>query len=187
MLIMVIIFCHACGDDDTSNTVTGTESEETSSSTESEESDSDDESEADDGNDSDDTEDNSTETESDDDEEDSTGAGSSGNGIVEIALNGDNYLVMAQDITHTLTWDEAVATCKNLSLNGYTGWHLPSKAELVSMYKRKGTIGGFSDAWYWSSTETNDYNALQQDFGDGKQNAYAGKGGEARVRCLRTM
>ena len=166
LLMMVVIFCYSCGDATDSNDSGGTEDDSTET-----------ESDAD--------EDDSAEAESDSDDNASTDTGSSGNGVVEISLNGGNYLVMAQDLTDTLTWDEAVATCKNSSGGGYTGWYLPAKGELYSLYERKGDIGGFYDTWYWSSTETNDYNALQQDFGDGKQNAYAGKGGEARVRCVK--
>ena len=63
-----------------------------------------------------------------------------------------------------------------LNINGFTGWFLPSSDELDLMYrnlKEKG-LGGFSDNWYWSSTQSystfhadNLQKAVLQYFGNG--------------------
>jgi hypothetical protein len=49
--------------------------------------------------------------------------------------------------------DYAAKLCSDLSLGGYDDWFLPSWNELSTMYELRSTIGGFSAAWYWSSTE----------------------------------
>jgi hypothetical protein len=36
---------------------------------------------------------------------------------------------------------------------GYTDWYLPSKGELLKLFASKALIGGFSDTYYWSSSE----------------------------------
>ena len=47
----------------------------------------------------------------------------------------------------TMTWKEALAWCKNLSLGGHTDWRLPTIKELASVQVASGLIGS-----YWSST-----------------------------------
>lgn len=55
---------------------------------------------------------------------------------------------------------------------GYNDWYLPSKYELNLMYKLRDVIGGFSDHFYWSSTElmvSPLLGACVQHFGNGDQ------------------
>jgi hypothetical protein len=63
----------------------------------------------------------------------------------------------------------AARVCKDLVLNGYDDWFLPSKDELNEMYLHKDVIGGFTDNSYWSSTEYNRLNGYQQSFYTGGQ------------------
>ncbi len=53
----------------------------------------------------------------------------------------------------------------------YGGWYLPSKYELKLMYVNLHTNsnGNFADNWYWSSTESNSYDAWSQSFSGGGQ------------------
>ena len=52
-------------------------------------------------------------------------------------------------------WNSAVDVCRNLNLNGYSDWYLPSKNELDACFYEKLAIGGFEGKYYWSSTEYN--------------------------------
>ncbi|MCL2184814.1 MAG: InlB B-repeat-containing protein [Treponema sp.] len=84
--------------------------------------------------------------------------------------------------------DGAALLCSSLNISGHTGWFLPSKDELNLMYvnlHQKG-IGGFSRAWYWSSSQgsglwsSSEGQAWTQNFSDGSQNVYnRGVGGVA--------
>ena len=49
----------------------------------------------------------------------------------------------------------------------YDDWFLPSKYELNQLYLNKGTIGGFTAIYYWSSSETSANTAWMQNFSDG--------------------
>lgn len=81
-----------------------------------------------------------------------------------------------------------------LTLNGYTDWFLPSKDELNLMYQNigpgnaleLGNIGSFASAFYWSSTENDNYNAWRQIFSNGYQVANW-KSNTIRVRAVRAF
>jgi hypothetical protein len=65
----------------------------------------------------------------------------------------------------------AAQLCASLNFDGHKDWFLPSKDELNLMYynlKRKG-LGGFSNGWYWSSSQYSNYFAWIQLLGDGTQ------------------
>lgn len=51
----------------------------------------------------------------------------------------------------------------------YDNWFLPSRDELDAMYSNLHSVGAgfFEDAYYWSSTESNEYMALGTHFNDG--------------------
>ena len=49
---------------------------------------------------------------------------------------------------------------------GYDDWFLPSKDELNLLYLQRAAVGGFTTDWYWSSTEYDNNNALEQYFDD---------------------
>ena len=74
----------------------------------------------------------------------------------------------------------AADICANLVLSGYTDWFLPSKDELNLMYQNigrgnalgLGNVGGFTDTYYWSSTEVDDSFARGQYFYFGFQNDF---------------
>jgi hypothetical protein len=64
----------------------------------------------------------------------------------------------------------AAQICKDLVLNGYDDWYLPSKSECFNMYfnlKIMKKLGNFVDALYWSSTEASIGNAYSQYSNDG--------------------
>jgi len=71
------------------------------------------------------------------------------------------------------TNESAARLCASLNVNDYADWFLPGIDELELMYKnlyQKG-LGGFTDGFYWSSTQdSGNYSlALSRSFSDGKQ------------------
>jgi hypothetical protein len=65
----------------------------------------------------------------------------------------------------------AARLCDRLVSGGFDDWYLPSKVELGLMYLNLKTegAGGFSEDWYWSSSQLADAHAWVQNFGDGFQ------------------
>ncbi|MDG1735285.1 MAG: DUF1566 domain-containing protein [Crocinitomicaceae bacterium] len=63
----------------------------------------------------------------------------------------------------------AADLCANLTLGGYSDWFLPSKDELTQMYfnLHQQGLGGFSDFYYWSSSEAASNNAWVRRFANG--------------------
>jgi hypothetical protein len=69
----------------------------------------------------------------------------------------------------------------------YSDWYLPSKDELNKLYLNKVSIGGFSDANYWSSSEFNDIGAWGQSFVSGDEAYYNKRSATLRVRAVRAF
>jgi hypothetical protein len=69
----------------------------------------------------------------------------------------------------------------------YGDWYLPSMHELNLLYLQKGTVGGFANANYWSSTENDNTSARGQYF-DGGFQLYVNKNATAiYVRAIRSF
>jgi len=82
----------------------------------------------------------------------------------------------------------AAQLCTNLNFDGFNDWFLPSRDELDLMYKnlkQKG-LGGFSNNWYWSSSQGNNIGAWCQYFSDGSQGS-GGKNNTYSVRAVRAF
>nr|HPN22296.1 DUF1566 domain-containing protein [Tenuifilaceae bacterium] len=82
----------------------------------------------------------------------------------------------------------AARICYNLVLNGFNNWFLPSKNELLLMYSnlKMAGLGGFSDDFYWSSSEETNLYALYVSFINGSMSTYS-KEGTLRVRAVRAF
>jgi hypothetical protein len=87
--------------------------------------------------------------------------------------------------------NRAARLCVMLNINGFNDWFLPSKAELDWIYinLRRNGLGGFSNDWYWSSSEwpgqESSY-AHVQNFGDGREgNMETEKNRTHSVRAVR--
>lgn len=80
----------------------------------------------------------------------------------------------------------AAYLCQMLTLGGFNNWYLPSKQELNKLFINREAIGGFSHAYYWSSTEASGYSAWYQFFESGYQN-YSSKFLKNYVRAVRTF
>jgi hypothetical protein len=61
-------------------------------------------------------------------------------------------------------WTDADSQAKNYQGGGLTNWRLPDRGELDLIYQNRTTIGGFSNAGYWSSTVYNSNNVYFQNF-----------------------
>jgi hypothetical protein len=85
-----------------------------------------------------------------------------------------NSILMDEDYK---TSPYAVASCFDYETGVepelYNDWYLPSKMELLQMYKQRSVIGGFKASWYWCSYEASADFALAMDFGNYKGTEYA--------------
>jgi hypothetical protein len=83
----------------------------------------------------------------------------------------------------------AASVCADLVLNGYSDWYLPSRDELQLMYNRLRTqgLGGFANAWYWSSSQNSPFNAWVMNFHDGNVYHYNNKNNYYQVRAVRAF
>ena len=65
----------------------------------------------------------------------------------------------------------AARQCARLQQGGYDDWFLPSQLELGIMYLnlKESGLGGFDNAWYWSSSEVNADRVWMQNFRNGQQ------------------
>lgn len=72
----------------------------------------------------------------------------------------------SQAISNAGVTDSAVNLCLG-TINGYNDWFLPAKEQLNCLYQNQKALPGFMNAIYWSSTETDDNNALFQFFDNG--------------------
>ena len=107
---------------------------------------------------------------------------------IEIGMGQANTTTIV-NVLKTGSYAAKVCDDKSVTYNGktYADWFLPSKEELALMYINKATIGGFSDSYYWSSTEGNDIgSAWLQYFVSGVQFS-CGKGSTCRVRPIRAF
>jgi len=95
----------------------------------------------------------------------------------------DNTFLIVNECTET---GIAARICHDLILNGYDDWFLPAKDGLDSMYVNlhQAGFGGFSDTWYWSSSQEYDTEAWSQYFDNGSQSS-RNKDNQYHVRCVR--
>ena len=87
------------------------------------------------------------------------------------------------DFPQKMNWLDAKKACAKLG----KGWSLPTKMELSLLYQNQIKIGGFSNSYYWSSTETDMENAWRHNFGFGMSGFVADKGNEYFVRAVRVF
>jgi hypothetical protein len=80
----------------------------------------------------------------------------------------------------------AATICASYQGGGYGDWYLPSKYELNLLYLQKDVVGGFTFAYYWSSTEYNNNGAWIQYFNNGAQGLFD-KGYGEYMRAIRAF
>jgi hypothetical protein len=77
-----------------------------------------------------------------------------------------NFEIAPKSTELRLSWDDAMLYCFSLEIDGKVGWRLPTKDELNEIYK---SDNDFVGNVYWSSTESDGYNAWDQNFNNGFQ------------------
>jgi hypothetical protein len=98
-------------------------------------------------------------------------------------LSNTNAIIAVQSASSTTY---AAGLARAYTGGGYTDWYLPSKNELNKLFLNKVAIGGFYNTGYWSSSESELFNAWVQDFYLGDQ--YSGsKGNQNRIRAVRAF
>jgi hypothetical protein len=80
----------------------------------------------------------------------------------------------------------AARLCANLTEGGYSDWYLPSQGSLNALYINKDTIGGFTAANYWCSTEVDVDFAKTISFSTGTTGNFF-KGNTLYVRAVRSF
>ena len=83
--------------------------------------------------------------------------------------------------------NKAASLCKNLDLNGYGDWYLPSLDELNQLYINRVAIGGFDGLYYWSSTESSSTLAWRIYSADGIQFVLSKYVNDCSVRAVRSF
>ena len=84
------------------------------------------------------------------------------------------------DLSIKATWHEA----KKLTGSHPFDWHLPNRNELKLLYEQRNLVGDFANHLYWSSTESDSFNAWFHNFYIGNQ--FSGnKNLTHRVRTVR--
>jgi len=89
----------------------------------------------------------------------------------------------------TYNWPDADNQAKSHKGGGFSNWRLPDIGELDLMYQNlhRKSLGGFSNTYYWSSTEGG-YGHLYMNFNTGVQNGYDGESYNIyRVRAVRAF
>lgn len=84
-----------------------------------------------------------------------------GNTYQDIGTGKQNTVIINANCS---TPGRAARLCADLVLNGYSDWYLPSINELFSLSYAKKEVGGFSEDYYWSSSEFNDIRAYYASF-----------------------
>lgn len=90
--------------------------------------------------------------------------------------------VAANDLPSMNTWD----MCKSAAEELGAGWRLPTKDELLEIYKNKDKLGSFASDVYWNSYEKDAFNAGVVQFSNGKEGTFS-KVYNGHVRAVRSL
>lgn len=120
---------------------------------------------------------------------DGVGAGATNTAIIVAAQSNDtpggNFAAkVAADFS--VQEDGLTACTDSVDEICHGDWYLPSKHELNLLYQQRGVVGGFTDSFYWSSTEGDAAHAWYQVFGDTTQGNGV-KYNPLRVRAVRAF
>lgn len=100
-----------------------------------------------------------------------------------VAIESAHLAVLAQDFA-AMSQLEAANACGSSKVGGFSDWRLPTQTEVFTLYSEKDNIGGFSEAFYWTSDMADSYHNYSMSFADG---SLWSVNGNHRCRCVRSM
>ena len=105
--------------------------------------------------------------------------------IIGKPMRVDNILVAQKDFPKQMNWYDANKACTALG----NGWRLPTEEELNTLNKSKVKISGFSNEYYWSSTEnsSNADMAWCVGFYSGGRSSFYKDTFESKVRAVKDL
>jgi hypothetical protein len=113
--------------------------------------------------------------------------------VIYVTPDGTHGLIAAtKDQADSATWFVAQDSISNptkfdAETIKYTDWRLPTEYELYNLlYMQRALIGGFTNGYYWSSTEDDWHNAINYHFEDGSWHT-GNKYGRYYVRAVRSF
>ena len=111
--------------------------------------------------------------------------------IIEVSASGKHGIVAARLDQGTSNWYNTINSLSNPENHDAAGaefkdWRMPSNRELNLMYGNKSEVGGLTDAYYWSSSESNSASAWFKYFYDGDWSTTT-KGNGHFVRAVRAF
>jgi len=88
------------------------------------------------------------------------------NTMTGVGFGKENTRLIVERLNGLREVNRAAQRCASMDINGYKDWFLPSKDELDLVFKnlKLAGLGGFSDSWYWSSSELGKKDAWNQKF-----------------------
>jgi hypothetical protein len=114
--------------------------------------------------------------------------GTTGDGLGAGAMN--TAMIVASQMADNQAGNFAAKVCADYSVTvsgvTYGDWYLPSSHELNLLYLQKTVVGGFANAYYWSSSEYDNFDAWIQYFNNGLQD-YDYKTNTGYVRAVRAF
>jgi hypothetical protein len=107
-------------------------------------------------------------------------------GIVVFDHDGHGLVAASKDLGK-YTLSEATKLCRELEINGYKDWRLPTKDELHLLFENlhSNGIGNFRKLSYWSNTQASSYTNYFQNFDSGDISDYSMIDGLFWVRPVR--